>query len=79
MDRARDPIVDAGGTYWYAMIPVDDAATALLCVPLGAVFLVAGFYTGPALLRAHARCTRSLPGPVAPARESVVPVVYAAA
>lgn len=47
--------MDAGGTHGYAMIPVDDAATALLCVPLGAAFLVAGFRTGPALLRAHAR------------------------
>ncbi|MYW04249.1 sensor domain-containing protein, partial [Streptomyces sp. SID3343] len=67
MPFVHEPIVDAGGTYWYAMIPVQGASTALAAVPLGIAFLTAGILTGPRVLRAHALWTRSLLGPVASA------------
>ncbi|GCD98392.1 sensor domain-containing protein [Embleya hyalina] len=79
MPFIREPIDDAGGSLWYGFIHVRDATDALYAVPLGAAALVVGFLSGPALLRAHARWTRSLLGPVSAPKPSVMPVVYPAA
>lgn len=41
------PIVEAGGTYWYAFLPIDSLGTALLAVPLGVGFMALGATVSP--------------------------------
>lgn len=48
------PIVSAGGTYWYAFIPVSDQTTAVLAALLGTVWILLGLRYAPALVRRHA-------------------------
>ncbi|MGC0415319.1 sensor domain-containing protein [Embleya sp. AB8] len=74
-----EPIANHGGSNWYGFIHVRGASDAHWAVALGAVSVVAGFLTGPALLRAHARWTRTLLAPPAAPQPSVMPVAYAAA
>jgi signal transduction histidine kinase len=54
------PLVNAHANNWYAFIHVTDGLTAWLSVPLGLVFLAAGVWSAPALLRWHGRFTRFL-------------------
>ncbi|MEU4897038.1 sensor domain-containing protein [Streptomyces sp. NPDC044780] len=57
------PIVDAGGTYWYAFLPIGSWGTALLAVPLGAGFLCLGLVVSPLLLRGHFLLSRAFLDP----------------
>ncbi|MFJ1995677.1 sensor histidine kinase [Streptomyces asiaticus] len=57
------PIVDAGGTYWYAFLPIDSLGTALLAVPVGAGFIALGSVLSPVLLRGHFLLARSFLDP----------------
>ncbi|NIY64952.1 signal transduction histidine kinase [Streptomyces malaysiensis] len=57
------PIVDAGGTYWYAFLPIDSQWTALLAVPVGAGFIAAGKAVSPLLLRGHFLLSRAFLDP----------------
>ncbi|MCD9592960.1 histidine kinase [Streptomyces sp. 8ZJF_21] len=57
------PIVDAGGTYWYAFLPIDSQWTALLAVPVGAGFIAAGTAVSPLLLRGHFLLSRAFLDP----------------
>ncbi|MFD5391817.1 sensor histidine kinase [Streptomyces sp. NPDC127074] len=57
------PIVDAGGTYWYAFLPIDSQATALLAVPLGIGFMALGATVSPLLLRGHFLLARAFLDP----------------
>jgi signal transduction histidine kinase len=58
-----NPIVHAGGTYWYAFIPVTNWLTALLSVPLGVAFIALGLWLGPLCLRCHGQCAYSMLAP----------------
>ncbi|AQA11458.1 sensor histidine kinase [Streptomyces malaysiensis] len=60
---AWQPIVDAGGTYWYAFLPIDSQWTALLAVPVGAGFIAAGTAVSPLLLRGHFLLSRAFLDP----------------
>src|SRR5690348_4769707 len=55
-----DPIVQAGGTYWYAFIPVTNWLTALLSVPLGIAFIALGLWLAPLCLRWYGQSAHSL-------------------
>ncbi|MDN3057553.1 MULTISPECIES: sensor histidine kinase [Streptomyces] len=57
------PIVDAGGTYWYAFLPISSWGTAFLAAPLGAGFLGLGLVLSPLLLRGHFLLTRAFLDP----------------
>ncbi|MYU12568.1 sensor histidine kinase [Streptomyces sp. SID8361] len=57
------PIVDAGGTYWYAFLPIDSQWTALLAIPVGAGFIAAGTAVSPILLRGHFLLSRAFLDP----------------
>ncbi len=57
------PIVDAGGTYWYAFLPIDSQGTALLAVPLGIGFMALGATVSPLLLRGHFLLARAFLDP----------------
>ncbi|GAA0645034.1 sensor domain-containing protein [Streptomyces malaysiensis subsp. malaysiensis] len=57
------PIVDAGGTYWYAFLPIDSQWTALLAVPVGVGFIAAGTAVSPLLLRGHFLLSRAFLDP----------------
>jgi signal transduction histidine kinase len=54
------PIVDAGGNNWYAFIHVDKAASAWLCVPLGAGSIALGTWAAPWLLGRYGRFAHAL-------------------
>jgi signal transduction histidine kinase len=58
-----DPIVQAGGTYWYAFIPVTNWLTALLSVPLGIAFIALGLWLAPLCLRWYGQSAHSLLAP----------------
>ncbi|GAA3989194.1 sensor domain-containing protein [Streptomyces marokkonensis] len=49
-------------TYWYGFVPVSDQTTALYAAALGAVLLVAAYWLGPLLLRAHFLLTGAVLG-----------------
>ncbi|WP_129841365.1 hypothetical protein [Streptomyces sp. RFCAC02] len=53
-----EPIHEAGGTQWYAFVPVASQDTANLAGALGAVFVVAGLVLARPTLRAHFLLTR---------------------
>ena len=69
-------LTNSGMNDWYTFIHV--AKTGHLTnlrwatFPVGAAFLVAGAYAGPALIRLHARWTAVLLGPTANAREAAL-------
>lgn len=67
------PIVHAGGNNWYAFIHITSATTAWLSVPLGVAFVLAGLWSGPRLLAAHARLARSLLAPAPSPQRQPVP------
>jgi putative sensor protein len=52
----------AGGNNWYTAIHVHSGLTAAISVPVGIALAAAGFCLGPAILRLHARWTRTLLG-----------------
>ncbi|WP_052847379.1 hypothetical protein [Streptomyces avicenniae] len=56
-----EPIYDAGGTQWYAFIPVDSQDTANLAAALGVVSLAAGLALGRPVLRAGLRTAGRTP------------------
>src|SRR5215467_3261606 len=56
-------IVHAGGTYWYAFIPVTNWPTALLSVPLGVAFIALGLWLAPMCLRCYGQCAHWLLAP----------------
>jgi signal transduction histidine kinase len=58
-----EPIVDAGGTYWYAFVPVTSQGTANLAALTGIGFSLFGLFTSPVLLRAHFVLTRAFLAP----------------
>jgi len=58
-----EPIVDAGGTYWYAFVPVTSQGTANLAALTGVGFFVFGLFTSPVLLRTHFQLTRAFLAP----------------
>jgi signal transduction histidine kinase len=60
-------IVNAGGSQWYAFIPVTDWYTALLCVPLGVVFAALGIWITPLCLRWYGQAAHGL---LAPTRQA---------
>ncbi|MCX4822614.1 sensor domain-containing protein [Streptomyces sp. NBC_01142] len=60
------PIVDAGGTYWYAFVPVTSWGTAGLAALLGLVWLAIAPKVNPLLVRTHFRLARAV---LAPDRE----------
>jgi len=64
-----DPIVHAGGTYWYAFIPVTNWLTALLSVPLGIAFIALGLWIAPLFLRWYGQSARSM---LAPTKQAVL-------
>ncbi|MCP9209837.1 sensor histidine kinase [Streptomyces sp. NEAU-Y11] len=57
------PVVDAGGTYWYAFVPIDSQSTALLAALLGVVFFGAGLVISPLLLRTGFLVSRAFLAP----------------
>ncbi|GAA1689549.1 sensor histidine kinase [Streptomyces yatensis] len=57
------PIVEAGGTYWYAFLPIDSLGTALLAVPLGVGFMALGATASPLVLRGHFLLARAFLDP----------------
>ncbi|WP_267245536.1 sensor histidine kinase [Streptomyces sp. PR69] len=61
------PIVEAGGPYWYAFVPVDSSATAALAALLGLGWLGVAYKGGHPLVRAHFRLSSAL---LAPGREA---------
>jgi hypothetical protein len=67
MPAVWKPIADAGGSNWYAMIHLTGPLTAWLSVPLGAVFVLLGLWTGRWLITAYFRWARLL---LAPARST---------
>lgn len=48
-----EPIVDAGGTYWYAFVPVTSQGTANLAALTGLGLIALGLFVSPLLLRTH--------------------------
>jgi signal transduction histidine kinase len=63
MPAVWSPIVHAGGTQWYAFIPVSNWLTALLSVPLGVAFFALGVWTTPLFLRWYGQAAHSMLGP----------------
>ena len=63
------PIVQAGGTYWYAFIPVTNWLTGLLSVPLGIAFIALGLWIAPLFLRWYGQSARSM---LAPTRQAAL-------
>ncbi|MGK5532179.1 sensor histidine kinase [Streptomyces sp. URMC 129] len=57
-----EPIVDAGGTYWYAFVPVQDWTTAVLAALTGTGFALLALVANPALIRGHFLLARFLIG-----------------
>ncbi|MFJ5778775.1 histidine kinase [Streptomyces sp. NPDC093094] len=57
------PIVEAGGTYWFAFVPVSGQGTALLAALLGCVWLALALRFNPVLVHAHFRLTRAALAP----------------
>jgi signal transduction histidine kinase len=57
------PIVNAGANNWYGPVHVTTTSSAWACVPLGVVFVLAGFALGPALLALYGRFARRLLAP----------------
>jgi signal transduction histidine kinase len=47
------PITEAGGTYWFAFVPVDSWLTAVLAALVGCGFAVLTLYVNPLLIRGH--------------------------
>ncbi|NEA59581.1 sensor histidine kinase [Streptomyces sp. SID13666] len=66
------PIVTAGGTYWYAFIPVSDQTTAVLAALLGTVWILLGLRFSPTLLHRHALLTRAFLAPTPAAQEEAL-------
>ncbi|MEU1800444.1 sensor domain-containing protein [Streptomyces sp. NPDC019937] len=58
-----EPIVDAGGTYWYAFVPVKSQTTANLAALTGVGFALLGLFASPVLLRAHFLLARAFLAP----------------
>ncbi|MGW2324397.1 sensor histidine kinase [Streptomyces sp. NPDC001700] len=58
-----EPIVDAGGTYWYAFVPVTSQGTANLAALTGLGFIALGLFVSPVLLRAHFLLARAFLAP----------------
>ncbi|WP_059009628.1 sensor histidine kinase [Streptomyces specialis] len=56
------PIVDAGGTYWFAFVPVQDWTTAFLAALTGVGFAVLALAVNPWLIRVHFLLARVLIG-----------------
>lgn len=52
----------AGGNNWYTAIHVHSTTTAAISIPIGVALAAVGLWFGPAILRVHARWTRSLLG-----------------
>jgi signal transduction histidine kinase len=48
-----EPIVSAGGTYWFAFVPVNSWLTALIAAFVGCGFGVLALYVNPLLIRGH--------------------------
>ena len=63
MPAVWKPILDAHSNNWYAMIHVINPATAWLCVPLGAAFMLAGVAVAPLMLRSHGRLAHFMLAP----------------
>ncbi|MFD3440904.1 sensor histidine kinase [Streptomyces sp. NPDC058685] len=61
-----NPVVDAGGTYWYAFIPVTGWGTAGLAALLGLFWLHLALRVNPVLVRTHFRIAGSV---LVPGRE----------
>ncbi|NUU22323.1 MAG: sensor histidine kinase [Streptomycetaceae bacterium] len=57
------PITDAGDSGWYTFVKVDSDSRAWLAALVGAAYIVIGFVIAPAVLRLHAKWTRSLLAP----------------
>lgn len=66
------PIVSAGGTYWYAFIPVHNQTTAVLAGLLGTGWILLGLRFSPELLRRHALLTRACLAPTPAAVEEAL-------
>jgi signal transduction histidine kinase len=47
------PIVEAGGTFWYAFVPVSSWPTAVLAALVGCGFALLALYVNPLLIRGH--------------------------
>ncbi|TDC20547.1 sensor histidine kinase [Streptomyces sp. 8K308] len=56
------PIVEAGGTHWFAFVPVSSWFTALLAALTGLGFGLLAQYVNPALIRGHFQLTRAFIG-----------------
>ena len=69
MPAIWSPIVHAGGTYWYAFIPVSNEGTALLCLPLGLAFIALGVWITPLCLRWYGQAAHSM---LSPTREAAL-------
>jgi signal transduction histidine kinase len=57
------PIVDAGGTYWYSFLPVSSWGTAGAAALLGLVWLTIAMNANSILVRTHFRLTRAMLAP----------------
>lgn len=57
------PIVDAGGTYWYSFLPVSSWGTAGAAALLGLVWLTIAMNANSMLVRTHFRLTRAMLAP----------------
>ncbi|MEU8823681.1 histidine kinase [Streptomyces sp. NPDC048636] len=57
------PVVHAGGTYWYAFIPVDSQSTAYLAGLLGVAFFAIGLVVSSHILRACFLASRAFLAP----------------
>ncbi|WP_326599398.1 sensor histidine kinase [Streptomyces sp. NBC_01803] len=55
-------IVDAGGTYWFAFVPVHDWTTAFLAALTGVGFALLALFVNPPLIRLHFLLARVLIG-----------------
>lgn len=60
------PIVENDGNEWYAFIHITGQSSANSAAVLGVFFLLAAVALNPAIMRVHARLTRSLLAPVTP-------------
>jgi signal transduction histidine kinase len=63
MPAVWSPIVHAGGNQWYAFIRVTNELSALLCLPLGLVFIALGLGMAPTCLRWYGMAARSMLAP----------------